>query len=551
MDVKQTGRLIAARRKQKNLTQQELADAIGVSNRAVSKWETGQGMPDISLLEDLSRVLEISIDDLVRGTDISQIALQKPPEDKRDTLLFLAKNEALPSYCRRLALLRQRASFPKRLFLLTVSWGILVLLCIVFIALIILFPVQNLWPFSLLFAIPAALLLLGYQGYRARAWLYRKKRRCPDDPQGVRTYRFTDSGMECVSHSGSQKRTYESLSALFYAQGSLLLCFGQEYILLEESHFLQGSLSDCLDFLQEICPFAQARPINEKKRIRPLIGCACLTASLLPVSLQFCVRFLGPRYRIEYTRDYYAIIITILTLLLLCIGGFLLTPRKIPWKKALSIWVFLILFTVGVIGITPPVSSTSLVTSSSRHSHTLILKTDKETGKTQRFRSLFPMLCMYRDTLPYTVANPVKTQWLTGDICAVTYTSPDDGELHQYVAAYGDRGDGISYDSMLSVLSSAPNWGITDMADSAGWTIKTEGGVISIGDGAQQESFLPEDCIPFGTTALVLCRNGRPVWTLALGEDCQTDGGVLLEGSLIACRASMEQTAPIVFSLTH
>ena len=158
---------------------------------------------------------------------------------------------------------------------------------------------------------------------------------------------------------------------------------------------------------------------------------------------------------------------------------------------------------------------------------------------------------MYRDTLPYTVANPVKTQWLTGDICAVTYTSPDDGELHQYVAAYGDRGDGISYDSMLSVLSSAPNWGITDMADSAGWTIKTEGGVISIGDGAQQESFLPEDCIPFGTTALVLCRNGRPVWTLALGEDCQTDGGVLLEGSLIACRASMEQTAPIVFSLTH
>ena len=92
---------------------------------------------------------------------------------------------------------------------------------------------------------------------------------------------------------------------------------------------------------------------------------------------------------------------------------------------------------------------------------------------------------------------------------------------------------------------------VTDVVDSAGWQLKTEDGFLWVGDGAQQERFQLEDCVPFGTTALVLCQDGRPKWTLALGEDCRVDGGVLQEGSLVACRVSMEKTAPIVFYHTH
>ena len=106
-------------------------------------------MPDISLLEDLSRVLEISIDDLVRGTDITQISLQKEPEGGRETVLFQDSNEALPRHCRRLALLQQRASFPMRPAILTVLWGVLVLLCVGLTALAILFPARDLRPFAL------------------------------------------------------------------------------------------------------------------------------------------------------------------------------------------------------------------------------------------------------------------------------------------------------------------------------------------------------------------------------------------------------------------
>ncbi len=57
MDYQKTGNLIAGLRKEKNMTQKELADKLGITDRAVSKLERGLGCPDISLLDDLSRIL--------------------------------------------------------------------------------------------------------------------------------------------------------------------------------------------------------------------------------------------------------------------------------------------------------------------------------------------------------------------------------------------------------------------------------------------------------------------------------------------------------------
>ena len=49
MDCIKTGRLLAKLRKEKGLTQREVADALGISNKTISKWETGLGCPDLSL----------------------------------------------------------------------------------------------------------------------------------------------------------------------------------------------------------------------------------------------------------------------------------------------------------------------------------------------------------------------------------------------------------------------------------------------------------------------------------------------------------------------
>lgn len=69
MDSKKIGKLIAKRRKEKGMTQGELAERLSVSNKTISKWETGVGLPDISILVDLASVLDISVDDLLKGKE--------------------------------------------------------------------------------------------------------------------------------------------------------------------------------------------------------------------------------------------------------------------------------------------------------------------------------------------------------------------------------------------------------------------------------------------------------------------------------------------------
>ena len=70
MDHYVTGGVIRALREKKKLTQAALADKIGVSDKAVSKWETGRGLPDITLLEPLAAALGVSVIELMRGEPV-------------------------------------------------------------------------------------------------------------------------------------------------------------------------------------------------------------------------------------------------------------------------------------------------------------------------------------------------------------------------------------------------------------------------------------------------------------------------------------------------
>ena len=67
MDKEKTGQLIAQLRKDKGLTQKQLAEALNVTDKAVSKWERGLSFPDISMLEPIAEILDISIMEILAG----------------------------------------------------------------------------------------------------------------------------------------------------------------------------------------------------------------------------------------------------------------------------------------------------------------------------------------------------------------------------------------------------------------------------------------------------------------------------------------------------
>ena len=84
MDQIKIGKFIAKCRKKQNLTQSQLAEKIGVTDRAVSKWENGKSMPDSSLMLDLCNVLTISVNELLSG----EIIDVKNSDEKNEKLLL-------------------------------------------------------------------------------------------------------------------------------------------------------------------------------------------------------------------------------------------------------------------------------------------------------------------------------------------------------------------------------------------------------------------------------------------------------------------------------
>lgn len=99
MDPSKTGRLIAKQRRMQNLTQEQLAQRIGVSNKTISKWENGKGMPDYALIQPLCEALGIRIGELIEG-DVQQprgdeerlMDLLRPTEDGSGCNSFFSRD---------------------------------------------------------------------------------------------------------------------------------------------------------------------------------------------------------------------------------------------------------------------------------------------------------------------------------------------------------------------------------------------------------------------------------------------------------------------------
>jgi len=87
MDQEKIGKFIASCRKELNLTQEQLAEKLGVSNKTVSRWENGNSFPDVSLLQPLCELLNISVNELLVGEKIPEDNYRKKVEESTIRIL--------------------------------------------------------------------------------------------------------------------------------------------------------------------------------------------------------------------------------------------------------------------------------------------------------------------------------------------------------------------------------------------------------------------------------------------------------------------------------
>ena len=91
MDQMRIGKFIDESRKSMHLTQRQLAAALSISDKTISKWECGKGFPDVSLMLPLCEALDITANDLLSGEKVSSTAYQKKVEE--NMMNFMKENE--------------------------------------------------------------------------------------------------------------------------------------------------------------------------------------------------------------------------------------------------------------------------------------------------------------------------------------------------------------------------------------------------------------------------------------------------------------------------
>ena len=89
MDQIKIGKFIADKRKEQGLTQMQLAEKLGITDRAVSKWETGKSLPDASIMLELCGLLKITVNDLLNG----EVSMENYDERTEKTLIEMVKQK--------------------------------------------------------------------------------------------------------------------------------------------------------------------------------------------------------------------------------------------------------------------------------------------------------------------------------------------------------------------------------------------------------------------------------------------------------------------------
>ncbi len=295
------------------------------------------------------------------------------------------------------------------------------------------------------------------------------------------------------------------------------------------------------DTIEEINKTKEKR----KKRIlktKKFIVVLSIIILLLSLILQTVYIFVLEKHGFEYVIDSMFYIVNQIIIVCISMITFLYVAKTNKIKNIIIGIICLVLTIINLIFlINNGLRNKSIISFSKNFANQLVLKQEKETGKITFYRNTILLFAKPRESFSYPSKGKIKTKWITNDICSITYKDPD-GKLKEFVATYGDRGNGISYYYVTTAISGewhtfTQNGNNTKLiVDSKGITIKKEG---------EEELFDYRDTEQFGTIALVLYKDDNPKYVIALNEDCklneQTD--IIEKGGTISLfEISMEKT---------
>ena len=545
MDTTKIGKYIAGRRKALGLTQQELAEKLSVTNKAVSKWETGQGAPDIGLLTHLAEILEVTTDELLRGESNAPSVHPRANPDagkkgsgEKYTLQFTVTH--------RTRLLSAKLYWQE--FELWPRLACLLAGTVLPAAAAAASGYSAMTSHSIPPALPVFLFLAGAvflflfaEGYR----LLKEFRNPEEEPC---TVRFLDGEFSISGEGAAETQRYSHVTKLVETGEILAVFCGRKIFPLKRQSLPADRWSELESFLGARCPGAQNTAASKRNR-KLRFGFVLAAAVILIALFQAGYLVLHAKYGVVYQSGWLPYLINFIGIILLFSAAFLLAGKK----PAVWVWVGILCGALTIADITGAVSSAAktqdILSVSPTGQNKLILKRGRSTGKVMQYRK--PFLCFARpdQQFPYTVNINPKIQWLTGDICTITYTSETNGSVHQTVATFDGRGRDHYYYVEAALDGSWEPSG----KNTAGWKLVRDTKGIVLSNGGKEYDYSAKDCVQYGLTAIVLCKDQVPQWTVALNGDCTIDPKTLLVsygGTLTLCRVSMDPTAPLVLRST-
>ena len=291
------------------------------------------------------------------------------------------------------------------------------------------------------------------------------------------------------------------------------------------------------------------RRIKILKRTIGIISCVLFVLSFL-LQIGYLI-FLKPRSYV-YVSDLLFYMINEIIILTCSLIFFTLVKIKKNFIKNIVISILLVILSVINIAfmINNGFENKWIVEFSKDFSSQLVLKKNKKTGEITYYKNTKVLFAKDEEIFSNEVEGAIKTQWLTNDICSITYKNKD-GNLEEFVATYGDRGNGISYYYVTNTI--VGNWqNFSQYGDDVKITVDSKG--ITIKKDEKEELFKFEDCKQYGTIAVVLYKNDVPCYVIALNENCELDetNDIIKDGGTITLvEVSMGRTKTDILECTN